>query len=226
MRSSSCRHFCGHLRFQPPLFLRHAAVAIAAGILSLPVAVHAQSAPASDQPTLSTASDAGGWRGNTGRRLYLEAGGTLRGGARAESITAGVLVPSDWFPSLDRQAGPLTLHWDLWASHWQGPAGDAGGRRTYTQLGAMAVWRHALGTSSPWFVELGFGGTVMDRLYRSPDDTFSTAFQFTESAGLGYRFGPRDRYELSLRLQHVSNGGIKKPNPGATFAKLRLSMAW
>jgi lipid A 3-O-deacylase len=36
------------------------------------------------------------------------------------------------------------------------------------------------------------------------------------------RFGPRDRYDVGLRLQHLSNGGIRKPNPGIDFVQLRL----
>ena len=37
--------------------------------------------------------------------------------------------------------------------------------------------------------------------------------------GIGYRF---DRYDVSLRLQHLSNAGIKNPNPGINFLQLRF----
>ena len=34
-------------------------------------------------------------------------------------------------------------------------------------------------------------------------------------------FGARGEHEVSLRLQHFSNAGIKHPNPGETFVRLR-----
>ncbi|MET3516580.1 lipid A 3-O-deacylase [Pseudacidovorax sp. 1753] len=161
-----------------------------------------------------------------GRRFYVEGGSSVLHTQSTDSLTAGVMLPSQLFPSVPRQAGPLTLYWDLWASHWQAPRPD-GSSAGYSQIGATAMWRHLLGEpGTPWFVELGLGGTVMDRLYETPRDRFSTAFQFTEVLGVGYRFGERQAYELSLRLQHFSNAGIKEPNPGANFVKLRFSMAW
>lgn len=52
----------------------------------------------------------------------------------------------------------------------------------------------------------------------------STAFQFGERIGTGFSFGPQDRYEAGLFVQHVSNGGIKKPNSGLTYVGLSLRM--
>jgi Lipid A 3-O-deacylase (PagL) len=37
-------------------------------------------------------------------------------------------------------------------------------------------------------------------------------------------FGADGEHELALRLQHFSNGGIRRPNPGETFLQLRY--AW
>ncbi|HYL90521.1 MAG TPA: acyloxyacyl hydrolase, partial [Burkholderiales bacterium] len=34
-----------------------------------------------------------------------------------------------------------------------------------------------------------------------------------------YRF---DRYDVSMRLQHLSNAGIKNPNPGVNFLQVRF----
>jgi hypothetical protein len=48
---------------------------------------------------------------------------------------------------------------------------------------------------------------------------FSTAFQFGDHLGAGIRSG---RYELGLRLQHISNGGARHPNPGINFLLMRL----
>jgi len=43
-------------------------------------------------------------------------------------------------------------------------------------------------------------------------------------AGVGRSFGADRRRELSLRLSHSSNAGIKEPNPGETFLQLRYAV--
>lgn len=52
----------------------------------------------------------------------------------------------------------------------------------------------------------------------------STAFQFGERIGTGIAFGPQDRYETGIFVQHVSNGSIRKPNSGLTYFGLSLRM--
>ena len=56
----------------------------------------------------------------------------------------------------------------------------------------------------------------------SAQRTFSSAFQFGTHAGAGYRFGPARRYDLGLRVQHISNGGLREPNPGINFLSVRF----
>ncbi len=51
---------------------------------------------------------------------------------------------------------------------------------------------------------------------------FSTNFQFGEYLAAGLAFGTRHQYAVDLRLHHVSNGGIKNPNPGLTYAAVGL----
>jgi lipid A 3-O-deacylase len=36
--------------------------------------------------------------------------------------------------------------------------------------------------------------------------------------------GQQRQHELQLRLEHVSNAGIKEPNPGANFVQLRYAL--
>ncbi len=49
---------------------------------------------------------------------------------------------------------------------------------------------------------------------------FSTRFQFGEFVGVGMLFGARRELGLGVRLQHVSNGGLRNPNPGLTFLSI------
>jgi hypothetical protein len=46
---------------------------------------------------------------------------------------------------------------------------------------------------------------------------FSTAFQFGEFIEMGFALGPAHRCNVGLRLQHISNGGIKNPNDGLSY---------
>jgi hypothetical protein len=52
---------------------------------------------------------------------------------------------------------------------------------------------------------------------------FSTKFQFGDHIGAGVRFGGRHRWDLGVRLQHLSNGRLREPNPGINFVQLRLA---
>ena len=72
------------------------------------------------------------------------------------------------------------------------------------------------------YLEAAIGFHVISDLQIDYDRSFSTRFQFGDHVGVGMRFGPRDRYDVGLRLQHLSNGGIRKPNPGIDFLQLRF----
>lgn len=152
--------------------------------------------------------------------FYVEGGKALHGGADTDAWALGAVLP--WSPGGAGVVNGRSFAWDLFASQWRAPHEAGDGRRNYVQLGAIATWRYRFDQgSSPWFAEAGIGGTVMNHVYRTPERSFSTAFQFTEVLGLGRSFGERGEHELSVRLQHVSNGGIKRPNPGANFVRLR-----
>ena len=60
-------------------------------------------------------------------------------------------------------------------------------------------------------------------LYETDRKRFSTTFNFGDHLAVGRNFGQRSEHELSLRLQHFSNGGIKHPNPGEDFIQLRYA---
>ena len=157
------------------------------------------------------------------RGIYLEGGRAPHGDqGGTNSATLGYTLP--WSPRQPVHAGALTSYWDFFVSQWHAPVIGGGGARNYTQIGAIYTWRYRFdGGRSPWFAEAGVGATLMDHLYRTPDRTFSTEFQFTEVLGVGRSFGDGGRHELALRVQHFSNAGIKKPNPGENFVRLRYS---
>jgi len=71
------------------------------------------------------------------------------------------------------------------------------------------------------YAELGLGAHVLS--HTSIGTTrMSTAFQFGNHIGVGYRFGTKSSYDISYRFQHLSNAGIKHPNAGINFHQIRL----
>jgi lipid A 3-O-deacylase len=76
--------------------------------------------------------------------------------------------------------------------------------------------------SLPYYLDIGFGLHMLSHNRISEERNFGSSFQFGEFLGIGADFGDRHRYAIAARVQHVSNGGIRRPNPGVTFAQLSL----
>lgn len=156
--------------------------------------------------------------------MFYAEGGATPTHSTAQVASVGVLLPIGGLAWLPRKAGPLTLHADLAVRHWR-TNHHHGGRRGLTQWLAQGVWRYPLGRAqTPWFIELGAGVSVFDGHYQARHRRFSTRFQFVESVGVGYRLGTSRPQEISLRYQHISNAGIRSPNPGEDLVMLRW--AW
>ncbi len=101
---------------------------------------------------------------------------------------------------------------------------DDGQRTQFTQLTAAPVLRYTFGGKlRDFFVEAGVGLTIVTPRFEDHGRQFSTTFQFDDHASVGVRFGLRDANELSVRIEHFSNGGIRNPNPGQNFAQLRYA---
>ena len=121
---------------------------------------------------------------------------------------------------LDRwrdRAGPLEEwrlagYWELTAAIWDNPD------HSTAELGFTPVFRIE---RKSIYVE-GAIGVHLVSTHISAARTFSTALQFGEHVGAGFYFGPGQRYDLSVRIQHLSNGHIRKPNPGINFWMVRL----
>lgn len=92
------------------------------------------------------------------------------------------------------------------------------------EIGGIALLRLTRGTGGVQpYGELGFGGALLSRRQLG-EKVFSTAFQFSEHAGLGLEFG--GRFAAGWRISHYSNGGVKKPNNGLNFHQVVLSASF
>lgn len=77
--------------------------------------------------------------------------------------------------------------------------------------------------SAGWFrpyVEAGVGVRLLSHVRETQDRSFSSAFQFADTVGVGAQFGDHQNYQAGFRFQHLSNAGIKHPNPGINFSQL------
>jgi hypothetical protein len=92
------------------------------------------------------------------------------------------------------------------------------GNRTVYDLGATPVFRFEHSSGSPYF-EAAIGFHAVSRLEFENNRETSTRFQFGDHVGVGVLHG---HYDFGVRLQHLSNGGIRNPNPGINFLILRV----
>ena len=144
--------------------------------------------------------------------------GTYR---QTQQVTLG--VTRNWDRDWPVGAGHLTGYWEASLSRWSYPAQDGHGSMGLGQFGLIPVLRYWPGSAtSSWFSEIGIGATVTTVIYATQSERFSTRFNFGDHLALGHSFGAGGRDELSLRIEHFSNGDIRQPNPGATFAQLRF----
>lgn len=149
--------------------------------------------------------------------VFVQAGS---GAADVQAASIGLLWPWQWRRPLG--SGLLTAETELSLSQWRADRG--GGHQTLNELVLLPLlrWRPAAG-QSPWFVEGGIGLSYADQLLATPQKTFSTRWNFSDNLAVGRSFGAQQQHEISLRLQHTSNAGLREPNPGLNLWMLRYS---
>lgn len=152
--------------------------------------------------------------------VYLQ-GQWARHGTSA--ATVGLMLPWDGW-SMALWGGQLRGLWDVYYSRWSFDRGP-GGNDSLNLLGVTPTlrWYSNQGRSS-WFVQAGIGLTYADHRYYTPVREFSTRFNFADHIGVGIHLGAQRRHELQLRIEHLSNAGIKHPNPGENFIQVRYAL--
>lgn len=111
----------------------------------------------------------------------------------------------------------IDLQWEVNVARWHSTSSN--NPRNPWELGFSPVARLAWKRYS-WvpFLELSVGVRLMSETRSSDDHVYATAFQFSEYAGLGVAFGKEQQLAVGYRYQHISNAGIKEPNPGTGFS--------
>jgi lipid A 3-O-deacylase len=114
-------------------------------------------------------------------------------------------------------------YWDLTVAQWRGNRfrNIPGSTQNISAVGITPVFRLQNDSLKGLYAEAGIGAHLLSELYDNNDKQLSTRFQFGDHVGVGYVFS--NNADLSLKIQHFSNGSIKKPNDGVNFAVVRLS---
>jgi len=138
-----------------------------------------------------------------------------------QAATFGARWPWAWQDEFG--GGALTAVTELSLSQWRfDNAASHGSSLSQLAIGPVLRWRPD-GGAARWFMEAGLGLTQTSRRYETDRKAFSTRFNFGTQLAVGFDFGERHEHELSLRVAHFSNGGIRKPNPGENFVQLRYA---
>ena len=134
---------------------------------------------------------------------------------RVHTEAVGVRLP--WRSFGD---GRWQLDADLSIANWSSYPDEGGGsRRNILVLEATPALRWQVGER--WYLSGGIGATLASHTFRNHGRRFSTRFNFATHVGAGVWLDAARTHALELRLQHVSNASIKKPNPGEDFLQLR-----
>jgi hypothetical protein len=128
----------------------------------------------------------------------------------------------DWSTRLLRGANwHVGGYWDVALGYWNSDHSRPGRHDELFDFGLTPVLRLQPNALAGPYVEAGLGLHVLSHTSIG-DKQMSTAVQFGSHIGVGYRFGAKRSYEVGYRFQHVSNAGIKKPNPGINFHQIRV----
>lgn len=115
----------------------------------------------------------------------------------------------------------LGLNWEANVARWRSTSDN--NPRNPWEFGLSPIFRLAWQRHN-WvpFLELSIGVRLLTDTRTSDDHTYSTAFQFSDMAGIGVAYGRDQRFAAGYRYQHISNAGIKTPNPGTDFHTVYL----
>jgi lipid A 3-O-deacylase len=131
-------------------------------------------------------------------------------------------VQRRWFTE---RSWTLGAYWDLQAGRWSSQLTPGEPQQELWDISLTPVFRLERAARTPLipYAEAAIGFHLLSDLRVNSERSFSTRFQYGDHLGFGVRYGPRYRYDFGIRLQHLSNGGIAKPNPGINFLEARLA---
>ena len=116
----------------------------------------------------------------------------------------------------------MPMRWDFYSDWYFRPAldisaGSISNQRAYGFIGTFGPQVQLGKGTFPLFVEGGLSPTFLSR-YHFDNKDFCSQLQFTSYVSLQWKI--TKRAGMGVGFQHMSNGGIAKPNPGVNMAFL------
>jgi hypothetical protein len=154
---------------------------------------------------------------------YAVDSGSLEVGTGNKTSVVRAAVQWDWQNKWWESNGThIGGYWDLSAAQWHGTRyNNTDSTKNIYDFGITPVFRFQRDSKKGPYVEGGVGLHLASQIYNNNGKHFSTAFQFGDHVGTGYVFA--NGLDLGIRLQHLSNGGIKEPNGGVNYALVRVA---
>ncbi len=117
-------------------------------------------------------------------------------------------------------------YWDATLAQWRGNKfqGTDGAYQNLIDIGITPVFRFQSDSRKGLYAEGGIGIHLLSGLYDNNGRKFPTVLQFGDHIGVGYV--TESGVDISLKIQHFSNGSIKRPNPGVNYAVLKVGYAF
>lgn len=147
----------------------------------------------------------------------------LGNGDATDTGRVGVLWDWDkqWFADGDWL---VTGFWEASLGTWNGKSG-AGNNQNITDIGVTPVFRFQQKQPDGLapYAEGAIGFHLITPTFINANRKFGSSFQFGDHLGVGVRFGQHQQFDLGYRYQHLSNGGLKKPNQGINFNQVRFA---
>jgi hypothetical protein len=163
-------------------------------------------------------------------RMYNLAVGTSLASALVVNVVHARQAGLDFGWDDGKERARLLLNWSLPVERTFGPVQATTGlelalgstaykseEQPMANLTPLFDWTTAVGPGHA-LLETGLGTAYLSSTELGPDQ-YSTNWHFSQILGVGYVYG---NWQLGWRYQHISNGGIKKPNNGQNFHGLAL----
>lgn len=148
-----------------------------------------------------------------------------RAGVSNDSTATGVAWQRDWGWAWDRPwgwSGQFSATTEFALDYWRAKSGPDGPSDDSWRIGVTPLLRYSFAGPRGWFVEAGIGANLITPLYRANGKRFSTAFNFGNHLGFGWRSAGQHAWHWAVRVEHYSNADIKRPNPGENFVRFEI----
>jgi lipid A 3-O-deacylase len=127
---------------------------------------------------------------------------------------------ADWKRWAISQRWSLSVYGITGLAYWRGNSDTPNNNLVDLSAAPVARFEHGGGGSLLPYIEASIGVHLLSRSELNETRDFQHGISVRRISRSGVSFGGRHQFGIGLRVQHVSNGGIKNPNDGLTYGAL------